>query len=628
MSFGTPGIYIQETVPQLNPIIEAGTSTAAFVGFTKRGPTHKATELRSIEDFYRIFGDSYQGETASHAIRGYFNNGGNKAYFVRMSSYNTTTGAETGLAAKHSLTVDASGNLDISFGYRGTLSQGVEGNSYQITVVKDSSHTSSGIGNDLVANAAIGDDKIQLSGTMGIKAGSILRLFDNGGTPGDTSDDKEQISVVRRVESLTENGAVKHYIYLNDALTSAFSSANSIVESLEYSISVLDATGLVLESWSQLSLSNDLPNNLPLVINDPQLGSRYIKVDYTPASGTMGKIDLTDSTLSTGKVLTNGTAEYLNFSSEHFTGTELLAKGLHALDSVTEISLLCCPPNVDPSATLTGIEANSTFHSLILEYCKNRMDLFAILDAPKNKSAAEIQVYRENTLGLESFWGALYYPFVKIQDPSRPQTSATLTVPPSGFVAGVFSRVEGLPAPQGGISAAPAGINEFGRISGVIGIESIVSDNQQAKLNPIGVNCIRLLDRSTGGKGIFIMGARTLSTDDNFKYVPMRRTLTFIEESVRLSTQFALFKKNGPALWNELTSIIKAFLSNFWREGNLAGNRENEAFFVEVNQNTTTSDDIQNGIVRGRIGVSLFRPAEFIIFTFTQTQSGSSVEEN
>jgi len=109
--------------------------------------------------------------------------------------------------------------------------------------------------------------------------------------------------------------------------------------------------------------------------------------------------------------------------------------------------------------------------------------------------------------------------------------------------------------------------------------------------------------------------------------VPMRRTLTFIEESVRLSTQFGIFKKNGPQLWSELSSVIESFLSQFWREGNLAGNSEREAFFVEINKSTTSNDDIQNGIVRGRIGVSLFRPAEFIVFTFTQTQNGSSVEE-
>jgi hypothetical protein len=170
-------------------------------------------------------------------------------------------------------------------------------------------------------------------------------------------------------------------------------------------------------------------------------------------------------------------------------------------------------------------------------------------------------------------------------------------------------------------------VNNNGLLRGVLGLESLVSDKEQGTLNPIGVNCIRLLDQPTGGKAIFVFGGRTLSSDANFKYVSVRRTLTYVEESVRLSSRFAVFQKNSPALWSLLTQIITQFLRQEWEDGNLAGATQEQAFFVEINQNTMTATDIENGILRGRIGVSLHRPAEFIIFTFSQTQSGSEIEE-
>jgi phage tail sheath protein FI len=624
MSYGTPGIYVEESTPRLNPIIEAGTGVTAFLGFTQKGPANKAVALGSFDDFQRVFGDSQNKESASYAVKGFFDNGGNKAYFVRLSAYNTTTGVEQGGTASHLLNLDGTNaTFTIKAGYRGVEAPGASGNDLFFTIKEDSLHPSQAAGSDISADIASASTEFKVPGIVGIKAGSIIKLFDS-------NTNNTETAVVRRVASALNSGVVEHTVYLESALANAYVVGTTTLKTLEYTINVIDQTGIVLETWSKLSFSELSSTNVDLVINDPQLGSRYIITETVLASDSFGDLSAAlagDATLGTGKALSGGSAEYTGYTTAMFAGTELVGKGIHALDPITEISLVVAPPTLDDVTNTWGVQANATFHSILLDYAKNRMDLFAILDAPAGKSASEVQVYRENTLGSDSYWGAMYYPHLKIQDPKRPQTSATIVVPPSGHIAGIYSRVDGIPAPQGGVSAAPAGISNFGRVEGVLGVEKLVSDNEQSSLNPIGINCIRLLDRATGGKGVFVFGARTLSTDLNFKYVPMRRTLTFVEESVRLSTQFAIFKKNGPELWSELRTVINSFLRTFWANGNLAGQSEREAFFVEIDGNTTSSDDINNGIIRGRIGVSLFRPAEFIVFTFTQTQAGSSVEE-
>lgn len=622
MSYGTPGIYVEESTPRLNPIIEAGTGVTAFLGFTTHGPVNKPVALASYDDFVRVFGDSRAKESTSYAVKGFFDNGGNKAYFVRLSAYNTTTGVEVGQSSSLTLNLDNGGTLKIEAGYRGVVSPGEEGDNLYIKINEDSLHPSTAEGSDISEDILASATEFKVPGLVGIKAGSILKLTDTAGS--------NQVATVRRVASTLNGGVVEHTVYLESPLTSASAKNTTSLKTLEYTIDIIDQTGISLETWNQLSFSELSASNVDLVINDPQLGSRYIKATTTIGANTVGDLSAAivgDATLATGKALANGSPEYTGFDGAMFAGTELIGKGIHALDPITEISLVLAPPTLDATVNTWGVKADAPFHSILLDYAKTRMDLFAILDAPANKTAAEVKVYRENTLGADSYWGALYYPHLKIQDPKRPQTSATLVVPPCGHVAGVYSRVDGIPAPQGGVSAAPAGISDFGRIEGVLGVERLVSDNEQATLNPTNVNCIRLLDRSTGGKGVFIFGARTLSTDLNFKYVPMRRTLTFVEESIRLSTQFAIFKKNGPELWSELNTVISSFLTTFWENGNLAGQSQRDAFFVEIDSNTTSADDVNNGIIRGRIGVSLFRPAEFIVFTFTQTQTGSSVEE-
>lgn len=596
---GAPGIRINEEAPVARPILSAGAGVAAFLGFTTRGPVQTPVRLSSFDQFKTIFGSAHTGENLEYALQGFFDNGGSVAYVVRLTAYDVNNLTLTGNVASHTFqTVGAADVLKVSAGYRGIDSPGEAGSTLQAKITLDSRASSA-----LSADASPGQTSVTVSAVRGFTVGAQVKI-----------DDNDSPAEVHKIESIQGNT-----IFLDGALVGDFATAQSAtLVSLEYKLEVLNSTNEQLEVWPGLSLSADNQYYADVVVNDSLAGSNYVKVSVLSEGEPTG--------VNTAEALdaVMGTDETAGFTALMFTGSAATGQyGLRSLDGNTYIDLLCAPLG----AKFETLSVQD-LHKSMLDYAESRMDLFAILDPEPNQTPAQIKQYRETTLGSDSYWGALYYPRLKIQDSSRSNIrGASLTVPPSGHVAGLYSRVVGISGPNGGISAAPAGLGNFGRLNGVIGLETNITETNQSELNPIGVNCIRVLSDISGSQGIFVFGARTLSENPNFRYVNVRRMMTYVEQTIKLRTRFAIFKKNGPELWDSMTTVIESFLTSEWTDGNLAGDSVNEAFFVQINNNTTSVADIENGVVRGKIGISLFRPAEFIIFTFTQTQGSAGVEE-
>ena len=185
-------------------------------------------------------------------------------------------------------------------------------------------------------------------------------------------------------------------------------------------------------------------------------------------------------------------------------------------------------------------------------------------------------------------------------------------IPPSGAIAGIYAATDA----RVGVWQAPANVG----ISSVKDLTTMISDSQQAKLNvdpetAKSVNAIRYFK----GKGILVWGSRTLDGGSNeWRYVPVRRLFTYVEQSVKLSTAWAVFQPNDANTWIKIKCQIANFLSTLWRDGALAGATPDEAYFVEVGKGVTmTEDDINNGYLRVRIGLAAVRPAEFIVLEFS-----------
>jgi hypothetical protein len=245
----------------------------------------------------------------------------------------------------------------------------------------------------------------------------------------------------------------------------------------------------------------------------------------------------------------------------------------------------------------------------MIAHCENMGDRMAILDAPPNMIPQDILDWRMNAAGYDSKFAALYYPWLEVMDPI---TKRPLLVPPSGHVAGVWARTDG----TRGVHKAPA--NEV--TMGVNGLGFQVTGEEQGGLNQRGINCIRAFP----GRGIRIWGARTMSSDPEWRYINVRRLFNYISESIMEGTQWAVFEPNDERLWSSLRISATNFLNRTWRQGALFGATPSQAFFVKCDAETNPQDVIEAGQVVIEIGICPVKPAEFVIFRISQFAAGAS----
>jgi hypothetical protein len=156
-------------------------------------------------------------------------------------------------------------------------------------------------------------------------------------------------------------------------------------------------------------------------------------------------------------------------------------------------------------------------------------------------------------------------------------------------------------------------------VRSAIGFEFMLNKAQQEVLNPEGVNCFRFF----GGRDYRLWGARTISSDSEWKYVNVRRFLAYLERSIELGTQWVVFENSNEALWTKVALTVEDFLFNEWKSGRLMGTKPEEAYFVRCDRSTMTQKDIDNGRLVCLIGVATVKPAEFVIFRIGQWTADS-----
>jgi len=166
-----------------------------------------------------------------------------------------------------------------------------------------------------------------------------------------------------------------------------------------------------------------------------------------------------------------------------------------------------------------------------------------------------------------------------------------------------------------GVWKAPAGTEAD--IRGINGLEYRFSDSENGVMNPRGVNTIRIFPN-----GIVNWGARTMDGDDDFgseyKYIPIRRTALFIEESLYRGLKWVVFEPNDEPLWAQIRLNVGAFMHNLFRQGAFQGTKKQDAYFVKCDSETTTQNDINLGIVNIWVGFAPLKPAEFVILYLQQ----------
>jgi uncharacterized protein len=298
---------------------------------------------------------------------------------------------------------------------------------------------------------------------------------------------------------------------------------------------------------------------------------------------------------------------------DHYVGDPSARTGFGGLEAIDDITMLCVPDLMSAyqAGAIDG-DGVKAVQLAMIAHCELMGDRLAILDPPPGLSPQRIKEWRLNVAGYDSKYATLYWPWIKVMDPL---TGKPIMLPPSGHVAGVWARSDD----TRGVHKAPA--NEV--IRGVIDLESGLTKNEHDQLNPIGVNCIRAFR----GQGIRIWGARTLSSDPEWRYVNVRRLFNFVEKSILNGTSWVVFEPNDMRLWSTVERTITMFLRRVWRSGALFGSTPDQAFFVKCDEENNPPESRDVGILTVDIGLAPVKPAEFVVFRLSQFAEGGDLEE-
>ncbi len=335
--------------------------------------------------------------------------------------------------------------------------------------------------------------------------------------------------------------------------------------------------------------------------------SKLIKIEETGSA-----LPETQRAPKEGKyTLTAQAPKTADLSSGDFEGDAAKRVGMGGLVAIEEVSIVCMP---DAVKLLEGDEVMfRDAQGKMISHCELLGDRMCILDPPPGLIPQEILEWRKDTAGYDSKMAALYWPWIEVIDPlsKRP-----IMVPPSGHVAGVWARTDD----TRGVHKAPA--NEV--VMGATKLGFQLTAVEQGELNRLGINCIRAFS----GRGIRIWGARTLSSDPEWRYINVRRLFNFVSQTLLEGTQWSVFEPNDERLWLKLRASVGNFLTNLWRGGALFGSSAEQAFFVKCDAETNPPEVIEAGQVICEVGISPVKPAEFVIFRLSQyIESGEGGEE-
>ena len=385
------------------------------------------------------------------------------------------------------------------------------------------------------------------------------------------------------------------------SLTTPLLSGSNVV-SQEFKLQILEK-GQIVETHDYLSMEEESEDYFGIRLGGDTNGSLYVNATdlYASPDDYWRKLPLPVFTQSMKYGLDGATP-----TDDDIIGDLSDPKtGLYLFDSLFDVNFIAAPG-------ITTVTVQSEFSA----FCEKKGTIMFIADAPKwADQATEIYNYRMFDLNLDSSQTALYYPWVVVRNPSVGNTR--MAIPPSGHIAGEYAAT----AATRGVHVAPANVP----MRGVVDLMHEVTDGEQDILNPVGVNCIRRFP----GEGIRIWGTRTLfSVPDGRHYVPVRRLLNFIKESVRRGNRWAVFQPNNERLWGLITDVNTEFLHSLWDRGMLfPSSDESRAYFVKCDEETNPLSERKAGRVNCEFGVNPPLPAEFAIFRIGLWDGGSSIQE-
>lgn len=608
----SPGVYTKETDFSFY-VKQISTSACAMIGIAEKGPINEPTLVTSWEQFMRKFGSYIADGYLAYAARAFFDNGGQVLYVNRTAHY-TDPADKTTLAAKK-----ASVTLKGRDAAAAILTTGILGTDRIIWTAKTIGATGNAI---TVALVAAGNDT-PLSVEVVDQAISINLATDGAGGVSSTAENVVAAVTAHAGASTlvtvvsTETGVVSAAVAAplaggmdaQDALS--VSAINEGKWGNALSIDIADGTndaadefdllvlhkGQTVEAFRNLSMDESKPNHVELAINE---NSEYITVEDLSSLANLPE----DRPAAGAFALTTGDDGTTGLADADFVGEPSQHTGFHAFDEIDALNILLVP-GVTTAQVITGG----------ITYAESRKDLLFIAETPIQLEPLEAVDFRKGQgmythAAFNSSYAALYYPWLEISDPL---TGKNKLVPPTGAVAGCIARSDD----KAEVWYAPAGIDR-GRVFNVLSLAYKTSRGERDVLYSEGVNVIA----SFPDTGINIWGQKTLQSQPSaLDRINARRLMMYVEEAVSESARFVVFEPNNSQTWRALVRLIMPFLQNIKSKGGFYD------FRVQCDEETNTSQMIDQNQLVCRVFVKPTKTAEFVELNFILTTTGADFSE-
>jgi phage tail sheath protein FI len=604
-----PGVYIEELPSGAHTIVGVATSITAFLGRTRTGPADRGVTLTSFGDYERSFGGLDHDYPLSYAVADFFSSGGGEAVVVRLFK-----DAGAGAAAEVAAAVKAGGGADAAAAakFATDAADAINADASRSAAEKQAAAKVAQAATDAggadgatpdTVGQAVATAAAALSDTSTASWSADAGVFSlRAAGPGVWGDDlrivvdREQITdEVGHRYGLQSGGPLFNIsVYVDPALAAGDKPKGPPAERIQ-NVSLFAGAG-------ERRLDRVLARASNLIVSDV---AEFIAAE----ADAQGDVPVPAAKLGVALAFAGG-ADSDPLDDAAYLGSEAEKTGLHGLDDVDLVNLICVPPDARDGTTTPAV------YSGVLDYAVARRAML-IVDPPAAWSN-RVQLLSDpagllgsdvNLTGAAARNAFLYYPRVNKADPLL--GGAQDTFPACGIVAGVLARTDA----QGGVWTAPAGQDAT---LGAVTPEVPLTDRENGILNPLAINCVRQRPLA----GTVLWGTRTLrgadQLGDEYKYLPVRRTALFIEESLYRGTQWVVFQPNDEPLWALIRLNVGSFMNDLFRKGAFQGSKPQDAYFVRCDQTTTIQNDIDRGVVNIIVGFAPLKPAEFVIVQLQQ----------
>ena len=571
-----PGIYQTFDSVAPPPLTISNTRIAGFVGTTQKGPMNEPTRITAWDEFLELYGyttDSY----TSDSIFGFFRNGGTDCWMVRVA-HTAPPGEQPGLehasCAEH-VQIDDWNKPSLKIR---SLDEGTWGNAVWFRCVH-----AAGAQALLTRDLDIGSGEAHVNTTRGFEVGAAIRIYDRENSDyiviTEVTDKLIKWSTETPVNRRHRAAAPTYLEVLTFELHVAMKDRREVFKGLQMHPSSRNYAPRVVSQRSRLVRIEDLFTKSPVPHNMPEA------MPLTRLSGGRDGLDA--------------------LTPEDFIGHDLgpgERTGMLALGATEEVSLLLVPDAMrfyerepGPGGELRA----QRLQDQLISICEQQKDRFAILDIPQSKDIEWVCRWRRRT---DSSFCAYYWPWLR----TTSHEDKTRNVPPSGYLAGAYARQD-----LNGVHVAPANLE----LTGAEDVALRITEDHIGQLNSESVNTFRLQ------RGVRPWGARTASSDPQWRYIPIRRLFIMLRRSLDAGFAWVTFEPNTQRTWDLVTGRTNAFLSDLYQRGMLIGGNPEQAFYVKCDAETNPPEQIDSGMLICDIGVAPVSPAEFIMISLTQTMN-------